>query len=58
MNILAVSRDNEEEQSPESPIYSDEIRSDSNIELKHKPKEDEKLIELQLRANLMLSLGR
>lgn len=49
---------NDEEELEQSPIYLDEVRAGSNIELKHKPKEEEKHIELQLRANMFLCLSR
>ena len=42
----------------QSPVYSDEVRAPSNIELKHKLKEDERSVELQLRADMMLCLAR
>lgn len=50
--------EHDDEDTEKSPVYSDEVRSGPNIELKHKPREDVKHIELQLRANMILCLAR
>lgn len=57
-SLLTLNPRDFDEEDTESPVYSDEVRSDPNIELKHKPKEDVEHIELQLRANMMLCLAR
>ena len=48
----------EEGDDEQSPVHSDEVRLGSNIELKHKQREMEESIELQLRANMLLCLAR
>lgn len=58
--ILTLGGDNganEDEEDNQSPVYEDEVRARSRIELKHQPKELKLNIQCQLRANMVLGLS-
>lgn len=52
--------DNNEEEDNQviSPVYQDEVRAGSTIEIKHRPRDREQDIVFQLRANMILGLSK
>lgn len=56
--LLGGNVDNEDEGTELSPIYTDEVRASSIAEIKHKQSQTDSDVELQLRANMRLSLAR